>query len=175
METFQQVTASKNVAMEKDFNFNAMMAITKMEMAALMTVKLSKDGVVQEDQVHLPVYVCWEILTELICNWQEQFIYMEESFKVWDFPTFLKPWLLTDVLNATTYFGSEWSDQTLSQESESIIFQHQDTNSWLNWNSMEHLRFHHSPLLYKSTLNMLNISTWKIWPKFKSKLLNQLC
>ena len=68
METFQQVTASKNVAMEKDFNFNAMMAITKMEMAALLTVKLSKDGAVQEDQAHLPVFVCWEILTELICN-----------------------------------------------------------------------------------------------------------
>lgn len=116
METFQQVIALKNVVMEKDSNFNVMMAIIKMEMDVLLIVELSKDGAVQEDQAHLPVSVCWEILTELICNWQEQSIYMEESFKVWDFLTFLKHWLLTDVLNVTICFGSEWSDQTLSLE-----------------------------------------------------------
>lgn len=68
MEIFQQVIALKNVVMEKDSNLNVMMAIIKMEMAVLLIVELSKDGAVQEDQAHLPVSVCWEILTELICN-----------------------------------------------------------------------------------------------------------
>lgn len=68
MEIFQQVIALRNVVMEKDLNSNVMMEITKMETAALLTVKLSKDGAVQEDQAHLPVFVCWVILTELICN-----------------------------------------------------------------------------------------------------------
>lgn len=116
METFQQVIVLKNAVMEKGSNFNVMMAIIKMEMAVLLIVELSKDGAVQEDQAHLPASVCWEILTELICNWQEQFIYMEESFKVWDFLTFLKHWLLMAVLNVTICFGSEWSDLTLSLE-----------------------------------------------------------
>lgn len=68
METFQQVIVLKNVVMEKGSNFNVMMAIIKMEMAVLLIVELSKDGAVQEDQAHLPASVCWEILTELICN-----------------------------------------------------------------------------------------------------------
>lgn len=46
METFQQVIALKNVVMEKDSNFNVMMAIIKMEMAVLLIVELSKDGAV---------------------------------------------------------------------------------------------------------------------------------
>lgn len=58
MQTFQQVIVSKNVVMEKDLNSNVMMAITKMETDVPLTVKLNKDGVVQEDQALLPVFAC---------------------------------------------------------------------------------------------------------------------
>ena len=44
--------------MEKDLNSNVMMAITKMETDVPLTVKLNKDGVVQEDQALLPVFAC---------------------------------------------------------------------------------------------------------------------
>ena len=58
MEIFQQVIVLKNVVMEKDSNFNVTMAIIKMEMAVLLIVELNKDGAAQEDQAHLPVFVC---------------------------------------------------------------------------------------------------------------------
>ena len=82
MAVSQQVTAFRNVEMERDLNSIVMMETTEIMTDALLIVKSRVDGHVQVDPVPNQVFVLKEPQKELTSNLQEQFTYMVESSKV---------------------------------------------------------------------------------------------
>ena len=82
MAVSQQVTAFRNVEMERDLNSIVMMETTEIMTDALLIVKSRVDGHVQVDPAPNQVFVLKEPQKELTSNLQEQSTYMVELSKV---------------------------------------------------------------------------------------------